>query len=90
MKRTRIAMGGSDVERAPCRQAPPNGARFQHRQDAGKTPGLTGVPLKTIRLDSLLHDIDEPEDLRYLVSHAADTATHRLLAEMRITERLEA
>jgi len=48
------------------------------------------VPLTTIRLDSLLHDIDEPEDLRYLLSHAAETATHRLLAEMRVGERLEA
>lgn len=48
-----------------------------------------GAPIKIIRADSLLHDIDEPDDLRYLMSHAAETATHRLLAEMRIAERLE-
>ena len=58
----------------------------QHEHEAS----ARGVPLKTIRLDSLLHDIDEPEDLRYLLSHATDTATHRLLAEMRVSERLEA
>jgi len=58
----------------------------QHEHEAS----ARGVPLKTIRLDSLLHDIDEPEDLRYLISHATETATHRLLADMRVSERLEA
>jgi 2-phospho-L-lactate guanylyltransferase len=48
-----------------------------------------GTSLKVIRADSFLHDIDEPDDLRYLMSHAGETATHRLLAEMRIAERLE-
>jgi 2-phospho-L-lactate guanylyltransferase len=61
------------------------GSLAQHEHEAS----ARGIPLKTIRLDSLLHDIDEPEDLRYLLSHAANTATHRLLAEMRVGERLE-
>jgi len=62
------------------------GSFAQHEHEAS----ARSVPLTTIRLDSLLHDIDEPEDLRYLLSHAAETATHRLLAEMRVGERLEA
>jgi 2-phospho-L-lactate guanylyltransferase len=58
----------------------------QHEQEAS----ARGVPIATLRIDSLLHDVDEPDDLRYLLSHAADTATHRLLAEMRVAERLGA
>ena len=57
----------------------------QHEQEAS----ARGVPIETVRIDSLLHDIDEPDDLRYLLTHAADTATHRLLADMRVAERLE-
>jgi 2-phospho-L-lactate guanylyltransferase len=61
------------------------GSLAQHEREAS----ARGVPLETLKIDSLLHDVDEPEDLRYLLSHAADTATHRLLAEMRVAERLE-
>jgi 2-phospho-L-lactate guanylyltransferase len=57
----------------------------QHQREAS----ARGVPLQAIRFDSLLHDVDEPDDLRYLLSHAAETATHRLLADMRVAERLE-
>jgi 2-phospho-L-lactate/phosphoenolpyruvate guanylyltransferase len=56
----------------------------QHEQEAS----ARGVPLQVMRFDSLLNDVDEPDDLRYLLSHAAETATHRLLAEMRVAERL--
>ena len=56
----------------------------QHEQEAS----ARGVPLQVVRFDSLLNDVDEPDDLRYLLSHAAETATHRLLAEMRVAERL--
>jgi 2-phospho-L-lactate/phosphoenolpyruvate guanylyltransferase len=55
-----------------------------HEQEAS----ARGVPLQIMRFDSLLNDVDEPDDLRYLLSHAGDTATHRLLAEMRVAERL--
>jgi 2-phospho-L-lactate guanylyltransferase (CobY/MobA/RfbA family) len=41
-----------------------------------------------MRIDSLLNDVDEPEDISYLLSHPADTATYKLLAELRIAERL--
>jgi 2-phospho-L-lactate guanylyltransferase len=56
----------------------------QHEREAS----ARGVPLQVMRFDSLLNDVDEPDDLRYLLSHAAETATHRLLAEMRVAERL--
>jgi len=49
-----------------------------------------GVTSRVIRLEPFLHDVDEPEDLRYLISHAAETATHRLLAELLVAQRLEA
>jgi len=58
----------------------------QHEREAS----ARGVPVNVFRAESLLHDIDEPADLRYLLSHAAETATHRMLLEMRITERLGA
>ena len=56
----------------------------QHQREAA----ARGVPLETLRIDSLLNDVDEPEDLGYLITHAAETATHRLLADLRIVERL--
>ena len=57
----------------------------QHEREAS----ARGVPVKVLRFDSLLNDVDEPDDLRYLLSHAAETATHRLLAQMRVAERLK-
>lgn len=62
----------------------PNSAA-QHEQEAS----ARGVPLTTVRIESLLYDVDEPEDLNYHISHPTDTATHRLLAEMRVAERLK-
>jgi 2-phospho-L-lactate/phosphoenolpyruvate guanylyltransferase len=58
----------------------------QHEREASSR----GLPLSTLRIDSLLHDVDEPEDLGYLLSHPADTATFKLLAELRVAERLKA
>jgi 2-phospho-L-lactate/phosphoenolpyruvate guanylyltransferase len=60
------------------------GSLVQHENEAS----ARNLPLNIVRLDSLLHDVDEPEDLSYLISHAAETATHRLLAELRVAERL--
>lgn len=47
-----------------------------------------GVKAKVLRIDSVAGDIDEPEDLRQLLAHPAETATHALLAQLRIAERL--
>jgi 2-phospho-L-lactate guanylyltransferase len=60
------------------------GSRAQHEREAS----ARGVPLTTVQIDSLMHDVDEPEDLSYLLSHPADTATYKLLAELRVAERL--
>lgn len=48
-----------------------------------------GLKAKVVRLDSVAHDIDAPEDLRELLAHPAETATHALLAQLRIADRLE-
>lgn len=48
----------------------------------------SGLSTKVVRFDSLSNDIDEPDNLRELLAHPAETATHRLLAQMRISERL--
>ena len=48
------------------------------------------LPARVLHLDSLTHDVDEPNDLAALLAHPAETATHRLLAELRIAERLDA
>jgi 2-phospho-L-lactate guanylyltransferase len=60
------------------------GSLAQHEREASSR----GVPLSIMRIDSLLNDVDEPEDISYLLSHPADTATYKLLAELRIAERL--
>ena len=61
-------------------------SRAAHEREAT----ARGVPVHVMPMEPFLHDVDEPEDLRYLISHAAETATHRLLAELRVAERLEA
>ena len=55
-----------------------------HRREAA----ARGVPAETVHLDSLSRDIDSLEDLRSLLSRPANSATHRTLAELGITERL--
>ena len=49
-----------------------------------------GLPARVLRIDSLAADIDGPDDLLDLISRPAETATHRLLAQLRLTERLGA
>ena len=48
-----------------------------------------GVPTEILQIESLSHDVDSPEDLRGLLARPAETATHRLLAELGVAERLE-
>ena len=49
-----------------------------------------GLPARVLHLASLSHDVDEPDDLADLLARPAETATHRLLAQLRIAERLSA
>ncbi len=49
-----------------------------------------GLPARVLHLDPLTHDVDEPNDLAALLARPAETVTHRLLAELRIAERLDA
>ncbi len=55
-----------------------------HRREAL----ASGLTTKVVRFDSLSNDIDEPDNLSELLAHPAETATHRLLAQMRVSERL--
>ena len=41
-----------------------------------------------VRNEALANDIDEPTDLRRLLEHPAETATHRLLARLGVAGRL--
>lgn len=47
-----------------------------------------GLPARVLRLPSLSLDVDDPNDLADLLARPAETATHRLLAEFGIAERL--
>ena len=42
-----------------------------------------------VRNEALANDIDEPADLKRLLEHPAETATHRLLARLGVAGRLE-
>lgn len=57
-----------------------------HRREAV----ARGLPARVLHLASLSRDVDEPDDLADLLARPAETATHRLLAELRIAERLGA
>ncbi len=57
-----------------------------HRREAV----ARALPARVLHLESLAHDVDEPNDLAALLARPAQTATHRLLAELRIAERLAA
>ena len=46
-----------------------------------------GLPARVVRLASLAHDVDEPGDLADLIRRPAETATHRLMAELGVAER---
>src|SRR3972149_2488185 len=47
-----------------------------------------GLPARVLHAASLARDVDEPKDLPALLGRPAETATHRLLAELGIAERL--
>jgi 2-phospho-L-lactate guanylyltransferase len=49
-----------------------------------------GLPARALHLASLSRDVDEPDDLTDLLARPAETVTHRLLADLRIAERLGA
>jgi 2-phospho-L-lactate guanylyltransferase len=57
-----------------------------HKREAA----AAGLPARVLRLPSLSLDVDDPNDLADLLARPAETATHRLLAEFRIAERLSA
>jgi len=46
------------------------------------------IEARVLHIDSLANDIDEPDDLRRLLEQSAETATHRLLAQLAIAARL--
>ncbi len=48
------------------------------------------LPARLLHLGSLARDVDEPDDLAELLARPAETATHRLLAEFGIAQRLAA
>jgi 2-phospho-L-lactate guanylyltransferase len=54
-----------------------------HRREAN----ARGLPLRVLRIPSLAMDIDGPQDLLDLLARPADTATHRLLAEIGLAQR---
>ena len=56
-----------------------------HRREAM----AIGVPAEVVQLQALALDVDSPEDLRELLARPAETATHRVLAELGIAEKLE-
>ncbi len=55
-----------------------------HKQEAE----ARSLEMRVLAIESLARDIDEPDDLRYLLSHPTQTATHRLLGELRLDQRL--
>ncbi len=62
------------------------GSFMLHRREAA----ARGIPANVLRIDSLAHDVDELEDLRYILSQPAGAATPRLLDDIGIAERLSA
>jgi 2-phospho-L-lactate guanylyltransferase len=45
------------------------------------------IETRVLRIESLGRDIDEPDDLRWLLKRGGETATHRLLAQIMPAER---
>ncbi|MFQ6019965.1 MAG: hypothetical protein ACE5KW_04335, partial [Dehalococcoidia bacterium] len=60
------------------------GSFTAHRREAN----ARGVPVRVLRISSLASDVDSPEDLLDLLARPDTTATHRLLAEIGLAERL--
>jgi 2-phospho-L-lactate guanylyltransferase len=57
-----------------------------HRREAV----ALGLPARVLHLASLTRDVDEPSHLADLLADPIETATHRLLGEIGIAERLSA
>jgi len=71
---------------------PPDAIPYRFGEDSfaahGRAASDASVSMTVVEFESLSNDIDEPDNLRDLLSRPAETATHRLLAQMRIGERL--
>jgi len=84
-----VARGTSALALRPPNAFPfrfgPNSFQAHKREAAAR-----GIPARVLRIDSLAHDIDGPDDLRDLISRPAETATHRLLARLGLADRLQA
>jgi 2-phospho-L-lactate guanylyltransferase len=55
-----------------------------HRREAV----ARGLPARVLHLVSLTRDVDETDDVADLLARSAETATHRLLGELGIAERM--
>ncbi len=62
------------------------GSSALHQEEAT----TRGVPMQVLNIESLARDIDEPGDLLYILRNPRETATRRLLSELRVGERLGA
>jgi 2-phospho-L-lactate guanylyltransferase len=62
------------------------GPKSSHAHVAAAREAL--VEAAVVKIDSLARDVDSPEDLRHLLAHPADTATHRLVADLNLAERV--
>lgn len=73
---------------------PPDAVPFRYGQKSSvfhkREAAARGLPARVLHLDSLAFDIDEPRDLGELIERPAETTTQRLLAELRLAERLGA
>lgn len=71
---------------------PPDVIRFRYGRNSSvlhkREAAARGLPAAVLHLESLARDVDEPDDLAALLADPADTATHRLLAEIALAERL--
>jgi 2-phospho-L-lactate guanylyltransferase len=46
------------------------------------------IEARVLHIDSIANDIDEPDDLRRVLEHPGETATHRLLGQLGVLTRL--
>ncbi len=60
----------------------------QSFQDHKREAAARKIEHAIVRNDALANDIDEPADLKRLLEHPAETATHRLLARLGVAGRL--
>jgi len=60
----------------------------QSFQDHKREAAARKIEHAIVRNEALANDIDEPADLKRLLEHPAETATHRLLARLGVAARL--